>query len=404
LSRIIRRIFHTIARHQATALEVVFADGGVYRNRDGPADVQIVFKTRKSEWRSVLLGYVGFFEAYFEGEIDIIGERAMQTLIRLTYTSDYHYVSNPLVFVMRRIAELRDNNRDFAKAKANARAHYGLPHDFFRLLLGEDCLYAEGYWIDGVRDLASAQHERCDYIGRKLRLDATCKLVEVGSGWGYMAMHAAESYGASVVNYGLVPEQNAVMQKRLEERGLADQVRIVEKDHRELADEPETYDRYLSVGVYEHAGRYCQQSWIASIATALKPGGIGMISTTGFIARFPTEYLTIKHVFPGGSLPSLPRTLQLLEEHGLHVVDIEEMGSHYMRTAQEWLARFEAHWPEIRAIDPEIFDEHFRRVWTYYLSGVIENFRPKGGGLDLHHITFTKGRGIYPENRSVIYR
>lgn len=404
MRQILRHIFRTVARRQSIGLEVVFADGSIFRNRDDPPDIKIVFKTRASEWRSALFGYVGFFEAYFEGEVDIVGERAMQALMRMAYTSDYHYVSNPLVFAMRHFLELRDNNRDFSKAKANARRHYGLPHEFFRLMLGEDCLYAEGYWIDGVSDLEAAQRARCDYICRKLRLEPTSKLVEVGSGWGYMAFHAAEKYGASVINYGLVPEQNSVMQKRREERGLADRVRIVEKDHRELAEESETYDRYLSVGVYEHAGRYCQRPWIASIAAALKPGGIGMISTTGFIAKFPTEFLTIKHVFPGGSLPSLPRTLQLLDEYGLHVVDIEELGSHYMRTAQEWLTRFEAHWPEISAIDPEIFDEHFRRVWTYYLSGVIENFRPKGGGLDLYHITFTKGEGVYPENRAVLYR
>lgn len=382
----------------------MFADGSVYQNRGGPYDIRIVFNTRASEWRVAIFGYVGFFEAYFEGKIDIMGERAMQALIRMAYTSEFHYVANPLVFVMRRTLELRDNNRDFAKAKANARRHYGLPHEFFRLMLGEDCLYAEGYWIEGVSDLETAQRARCDYICRKLRLDSTSKLVEVGSGWGQMAIHAASKYDASVVNYGLVPEQNEIMEKRVQERGLADRIRIVEKDHRELVEEPETYDRYLSVGVYEHAGRFCQRSWIASIATALKPGGIGMISTTGFIAKFPTEFLTIKHVFPGGSLPSLPRTLQLLDEYGLHIVDVEEMGSHYMRTAQEWLNRFETHWNEIRAIDPDIFDEHFRRVWTYYLSGVIENFRPDGGGLDLHHITFTKGEGVYPEDRSVLYR
>lgn len=385
-------------------LEVVFADGSSYRNFDEPPDIRIVFKTRAAEWRVALLGYVGFFESYFEGQVDIVGERAMQGLIRMAYTSDYHYVSNPLVFLMRRALELRDNNRDPAKAKSNARRHYGLPHEFFRLLLGDDCLYAEGYWRDGVASLEAAQRERCDYICRKLCLGPENRLVEVGSGWGCMAMHAAEQYGTRVVNYGLVPEQNAVMQQRLERRGLTDRIQIVEKDHRELAGEPESYDRYLSVGVYEHAGRFCQRTWIASIATALRSGGIGMISTTGFIAEFPTEFLTIKHVFPGGSLPSLPLTLELLDERGLHVVDVEELGSHYMRTAQEWLTRFEAHWPEIQTIDPEIFTEHFRRVWTYYLSGVIENFRPGGGGLDLYHITFTKGRGVYPTDRGVLYR
>jgi cyclopropane-fatty-acyl-phospholipid synthase len=118
-----------------------------------------------------------------------------------------------------------------------------------------------------------------------------------------MAMLAAEEYGAEVVNYGLVPEQNRVMQQRLDQRGLAERVRIVERDHRDLMQEPGVYDRYLSVGVYEHAGFAGQPRWIESIATALKPGGVGMISTTSYIEQFATEFLTIKHVFPGGSVP-----------------------------------------------------------------------------------------------------
>jgi cyclopropane-fatty-acyl-phospholipid synthase len=128
-----------------------------------------------------------------------------------------------------------------------------------------------------------------------------------------------------------------------------------------------------------------------------------MISTTGYIARFSTELLTLKYVFPGGSVPSLPRTLELLDQHGLHVVDIEELSGHYQRTAEEWLINLEDRWSEIQAVDPQVFTERFRRIWTYYLSGVIEGFAPGGGNLGLHHITFTKGKGYYPTDRSFLY-
>jgi cyclopropane-fatty-acyl-phospholipid synthase len=306
--------------------------------------------------------------------------------------------------VKRRYLEWRDSNHDFSRAKANARHHYGLPFEFFRLMLGDDCLYAEGYWLEGTTTLAEAQRQRCDYICRKLLLMPGDRLVEVGSGWGSMAIAAAEKYGANVVNYGLVPEQNRIMQARLEQRGLTGRVRIVERDHRDLCQEPAAYDRYLSVGVYEHAGFASQPRWIESIATALKPGGIGMISTTGYIEQFATEFLTIKYVFPGGSVPSLPRTLELLDHHGLHVVDVEELTWHYQRTAEHWLSNFETHWPEIQAIDPQVFTERFRRAWTYYLCGVIEGFRPGGGNLNLHHIIFTKGKGHYSKDRGYIYR
>jgi len=399
----LRQIFQRVGRGQTAILRVVFSDGTAISTQDGEPDVTIIFRTRAAERRTSLLGYVGLFESHFDGEVDFVGNRPVAQLMRMAFSSTYRYRANPLLLAMRTYLEWRDNNRNFLKAKANARRHYGLPFEFFRLMLGDDCLYAEGYWTEPTATLAEAQRERCDYICRKLMLRPGDKLVEVGSGWGYMAIHAAETYGVEVVNYGLVPEQNRVMQQRLEQRKLTERVRIVARDHRDLLQEPNAYDRYLSVGVYEHAGRNCQPAWIRSIATALKPGGIGMLSTTGYIARFATEPLTLKYVFPGGYVPSLPRTLELLDDHGLHVVDVEELSWHYQRTAEHWLANFEARWPDIQAIDPARFTERFRRIWTYYLCGVIEGFRPGGGNLNLHHITFTKGKGAYLKDRRSLY-
>ena len=402
LKWILRQIFERVARGASTALRVVFADGTDWQAHQGKPDVTIVFRTSSAERRTVLLGYVGFFEAYFDGDVDIDGKRAVGQLMRMAFSGAYRYRANPLLVAKRKHLERRNNNQDFARAKANAIHHYGLPFEFFRLMLGDDCLYAEGYWSEDTTTLAEAQLQRCDYICRKLMLRPGDRLVEVGSGWGAMAMLAAEAFGADVVNYGLVPEQNRILQARLEQRGLTDRVRIVERDHRDLMQEPATYDRYLSVGVYEHAGFADQPRWIESIATVLKPGGIGMISTTSYIEQFATEYLTIKYVFPGGSVPSLPRTLELLGRYGLHVVEVEELSWHYQRTAECWMDNFETHWPAIQAVAPQVFTERFRRVWNYYLSGVIEGFRPGGGNLNLHHITFTKGKGHYPKNRGLM--
>lgn len=95
--------------------------------------------------------------------------------------------------------------------------------------------------------------------------------------------------------------------------------------------------------------------------------------------------------------------MALLVAHDLHVVDVEELSSHYERTARHWLANFEQRWPEMQAINPGRFTERFRRIWTYYLCGGVEGFRPGGGNLNLHHITFTKGKGHYPADRRFLY-
>jgi len=310
---LLRRLFDRLGQGQDEAIAVRFADGTSWRNREGAPAVMIVFRTRAAEARTLLLGYVGFFEAYFDQQVDLIGEDAVGRLMRLAYGSAYRYQANPLLGLMRRWRTWRHDNRDVATSQANARRHYGLPHPFFALMLGQACLYAEGIWDEATTTLAEAQANRCEKICRKLQLALGDRLVEVGSGWGAMAIHAAERHGVSVVNYGLVPEQNVVMAERVARRGLAGRISIVEKDHRALLDEPGRYDRYLSVRVYEHAGRRFQPRWIESIAAAMKPGGMGLISTTSYIEQFDTEYLTLKYIFPGGSIPSLTRTLALLE-------------------------------------------------------------------------------------------
>jgi cyclopropane-fatty-acyl-phospholipid synthase len=181
------------------------------------------------------------------------------------------------------------------------------------------------------------------------------------------------------------------MRMLMKSRNFRGQLTLVEKDHRELANEPSSYDRFVSVGVHEHAGWDCNEQWIRSIAIGLRPGGIGLISSTFNIKKRPTNYCTIKHMFPGGYIPSLAETLLLMERYGLDVRAVENRSYHYHRTVARWRSNLETRWDRIRAIDPVRFDEKFRRCWLYYLAGALETFAATREIINCYHITFVKG-------------
>jgi cyclopropane-fatty-acyl-phospholipid synthase len=332
-----------------------------------------------------------FLESYFDGDVDIVGEHGLRKLVKIGYRKPFGRFEHPLTFIKRRVLQWRQSNRDRARAKRNAAFHYGLPTEFFHLVLGDTFGYSEGFWKEDTRSLDEAQHNNFDMICQKLRLSPGDKLVEIGPGWGYMSMLAAEKYGADVTGYGLVGSQNEAMRTLMTSRNFSGKLTLVEKDHRDLADEPARYDRFVSIGVHEHAGRDCNEQWIASIARGLRPGGIGLISATFNMKQRPTNYCTIKHIFPGGHIPSLAQTLTFMERHGLNVHAIENLSYHYHRTVEQWLRNLEANWERIHAIDPHRFTEHFRRTWLFYLGGAAETFEAAREIINCYHITFVKG-------------
>ncbi len=392
LRTLIRRIVGSVAAGQKYHLKLVFSDNSTYHStRLGEPDVTIIIRNRAAEWRMALGGMFEFLESYFNGDVDIVGEQGLRRLINIGFRKPYGRFEHPLTFVKRRILEWRQNNKDFAQAKRNATFHYGLPTEFFHHVLGDTYGYSEGFWKEDTRTLDEAQHNNFDLICQKLQLSPGDKLVEVGPGWGYMSMLAAEKYGADVTSYGLVPSQNDGMRMIMRSRNFRGKLELVEKDHRQLADELSSYDRFVSIGVHEHAGRDCNEQWIRSIAIGLRPGGIGLISSTFNIRKRPTNYCTIKHLFPGGYIPSLAETLIFMEKYGLDVRAIENRSYHYQRTVEQWLHNFETRWEEIHAIDPVRFNEKFRRVWLFYLAGAAETFEAAREIINCYHITFVKG-------------
>lgn len=392
IRRLIRLIIDQVASGQKCHLQVVFCDHSTHHSApSGDPDVTIILRNRAAEWRMAFGGMFEFLESYYNGDVDIVGDQGLRRLIHLGFQKPYGRIEHPLTFAKRCLLQWQQNNRDWVQARRNAVYHYGLPMEFFRLVLGDTYGYSEGCWKEDTRTLDEAQHNNFDLICRKLRLNPGDRLVEIGPGWGYMSMLAAEKYGADVTSYGLVPSQNDGMRRLMEARNFSGKLRLVERDHRELANEPDSYDRFVSIGVHEHAGRDCNEQWIRGIAAGLRHGGIGLISAAFNIRKRPTNYSTIKHIFPGGYIPSLAQTLLLMEKHGLDVRLVENRSYHYHRSIEQWLRNFDTHWEQIHAIDPTRFNEKFRRTWLFYLAGSAETFTAAREIINCYHIAFVKG-------------
>jgi len=403
----LRRIIDNILKSSGDrTVTVVFADGSVYKSGLEGKDhrVLIRFKTRSAEWRTLLFFFEGLFESYVDGQVDLEGEQPITTLARIGHTINLvpaafwsNAVRNPLNAVRQGIQEWRQSNVNRERSIRNAEFHYSLHPALFEHMLGETVGYSEGIWTSDTQTLTQAKYNNYEYICRKLRLAPGMKVLEVGPGWGYMPIYMTKRYGVDVTVYNPVRRQNDYMRERFRRHGLGDKIRLIEGDHRDIARESGRFDRFVSIGVHEHAGYSLRQYrlWALSIAAALKDGGVGLVSTTSFMVRQMTNLLTLKYIFPGGHLPSLPDTLAAFDRAGLMLVQVDNLWPHYQRTLDEWRKNFARYWPEIQKADPEVFTERFRRAWTLYLEGTIEVFRDS---LDLSHIVFTKGRNslYYP--------
>jgi cyclopropane-fatty-acyl-phospholipid synthase len=215
--------------------------------------------------------------------------------------------------------------------------------------------------------------------------------------------HAQEHYGALGTGINTTPEQAAWLQQQIASRGLADRLDVVEADFRQI---PGQFDKVVSIGVLEHAGRDQLAEVVRAHADALKPGGLGMLHFIGHVGASDTEFYIRKHIFPGGWIPSLAQALAAMEQCGLEIVDVENLRRHYAPTLDAWATRFDERWEQISALDPQKFDESFRRKWRSYLWSCAEMFRSPNSRTHLFQIVFSKGnisRENYPMSRAFLY-
>jgi len=284
---------------------------------------------------------------------------------------------------------------DGARASRNVQHHYDIDHRLYERFLDEDMQYSCAYWRDGVTSLDQAQRDKKRYIARKLRLEPGMEVLDIGSGWGGLALTLARDYGARVTGVTLSVDQYQTSLRRAQEAGLSDRVTFKLLDYR---DEPGAFDRIVSVGMFEHVGLRNYGEFFDHIDRLLKPDGIALLHTIGRMATpAPINAWMQKYIFPGAYLPSLSQLAPLLEQRGLWLADFEMLRIHYAKTLAAWDERFQAH----RAEFAGMFDERFCRMWEFYLQLCETAFLYRT--LVVFQVQMTKQIDALPITRDYIY-
>jgi cyclopropane-fatty-acyl-phospholipid synthase len=280
-------------------------------------------------------------------------------------------------------ARLRGRRHSRRRDAAAIGHHYDVGNDFYRMLLGESLTYSCAYWYEDGIDLAQAQTAKHELVSRKLGLEPGMRLLDVGCGWGSMAIHAAGQHGVDVVGITISHEQAALAEQRVREAGLEDRVQIRVQDYREVADGP--FDAISSIGMFEHVGVAEMRTYLRQLRSLLRPGG--RLLNHAISRPDPDRSQSIdphsfvgRYVFPDAALLEVGTVVSAMQATGLEVRDVQSLREHYALTLRAWVANLEADWGAAqRMVGPGR-----ARVWRLYLAGSAQGF--EHGRTSVHQV------------------
>jgi cyclopropane-fatty-acyl-phospholipid synthase len=294
-------------------------------------------------------------------------------------SSDRHWGTRPA-------ERLRGPLHSMGRDRQAVTYHYDMSNEFYSLWLDERMVYSCGYFTDPADDLDSAQERKLEYICRKLRLQRGERLLDFGCGWGGLVLHAAKNYGVQAHGITLSKPQAELANERIRLAGLSDRCRVEVRDYRELH-APESYDKLVSVGMFEHVGQSRLQKYFQEAFRLLRPGGVflnhGIACLPGF-SPLPGPAFSDHYIFPDGELLPFGTTLSVAETIGFEVRDVESLREHYVLTLRHWMRRLEARREEACRVT----DEKTYRLWRLYLAGAAHKFRM--GQNSVYQVLFSK--------------
>ena len=395
MDAILEFVFRRIIRRGH--IEVETASGRRFAIGDGAGDpVRIKFATEAAQWRLLRDPELAFGELYMEGLATVENGDIRDVLLicadNLKGQDDSFWVK-PTRFLralVRRLTQLNTPGR----AARNVQHHYDIDPRLYDLFLDSDRQYSCAYYERPDATLEEAQLAKKRHIAAKLMVEPGQRVLDIGCGWGGLALYLASHAGASVTGVTLSREQLAIARDRARDAGLADRIDFQFQDYR---DTPETYDRVVSVGMFEHVGVGFYETYFRKVARALTNDGVALIHTIGKVGPpVVTNPWITKYIFPGGYTPSMSEVLPAIERAGLIVADIEILRLHYAETLKAWRERFMAR----RAEAVAIHDERFARMWEFYLAGCEAAFRV--GDLAIFQFQLCKSVDAVPVTRDYI--
>ena len=394
LHKVVARLIRT------GALTLTDAGGQTRTYGDGTGTpVHVAVKSHAAERAIALDPMLALPEAYMDGEFVML-DGDLVDFLRVAFTNMGEGMAGAALparllegarFAMRRLQQFNPAGR----ARQNVHRHYDLSGEMYRLFLDADMQYSCAYFARPDMTLEEAQLAKKQHITAKLNVQRGDSVLDIGSGWGGLALYIAQQYDAEVLGVTLSTEQHAVSTRRAQEAGLENHVHFELRDYRDLS---ERFDRIVSVGMFEHVGVNHYRTFFKKCATLLKPGGVMLLHTIGRSGPpSATNAFIRKYIFPGGYIPALSEVMPAIEKSGLVVTDIEVLRLHYAETLKHWRQRFLAN--RKRAV--EIYDERFARMWEFYLAGSEAAFRWQD--MVNFQIQITKKNDVLPITREYIH-
>ncbi len=381
-----RRIIHAaLSRFQYGSLTIIDGDrrmqsaAGV-NNATAPSCVVRVLDKRFYS-AVAFRGSLGAAEAYMDNLWETDDLPGLMEAITVNYTAMSN-LEGPLARALSPLDRVRSalSRNTLTGSRRNIRAHYDLSNDFFALFLDPSMTYSCAIFENGAETLADAQVQKMNRACRRLGLRPEHHLLEIGTGWGALAIHAARKYGCRVTTTTISDRQYEWACRHVREAGLADRVTIVQQDYRDLKGQ---YDRIVSIEMIEAVGAENFGAYFHSCSGLLKPDGAMLLQSIVirdqyFAGAARTQDFLKKYIFPGSCLPSVAAMVDAIKRRSdLRVWNLEDIGVHYARTLALWRERFMARIPDVRAMG---FDDRFIRTWEYYLGYCEGAFRARHVG------------------------